>query len=131
MSEEIIKVLDSLCEKFGIAIDWTSQNVKPYLQELFVKYTNYEMATSIMWLVIFVMILVAGVLFIRWSLKNSKNYVEEIDADAFIFIATLTSFIICIISVIAICCQVSDVIKCCTFPEKMIIDGLQMMINGQ
>lgn len=131
MSQEIIKVLDNLCEKFGIAIDWTSQNVKPYLQELFVKYTNYEMATSIMWLVIFVMILVAGVLFIRWSLKNSKNYVERTDADAFIFIATLTSFIICIISVIAICCQVLDVIKCYTFPEKMIIDGLQMMINGQ
>lgn len=37
MSQEIIKVLDNLCEKFGIAIDWTSQNVKPYLQELFCK----------------------------------------------------------------------------------------------
>ena len=84
MSEEIIKVLDNLCEKFGIAIDWTSQNVKPYLQELFVKYTNYEMATSIMWLVIFVMILVAGVLFIRWSLKNSKNYVEGSETHLFL-----------------------------------------------
>lgn len=32
MSVEVIKVLDALVEKFGIAIDWTSANVLPYLQ---------------------------------------------------------------------------------------------------
>lgn len=30
MSEEVIKILDALAEKFGLAIDWTSANVLPY-----------------------------------------------------------------------------------------------------
>lgn len=34
MSNEIIKVLDDLSERLGIAIDWSSQNVMPYLQDL-------------------------------------------------------------------------------------------------
>ena len=34
MSEEIIKVLDALAEKFGVAVDWTSANVIPYLEQL-------------------------------------------------------------------------------------------------
>ena len=32
MSDEIIKVLDDLSDRVGITIDWTSQNVLPYLQ---------------------------------------------------------------------------------------------------
>ena len=33
MGDEIIKVINDLCGKFGIAIDWTSSNVIPYLEE--------------------------------------------------------------------------------------------------
>ena len=46
MSEEIIKVLDALAEKFGVAVDWTSANVIPYLEQLCSKCVNYEIATS-------------------------------------------------------------------------------------
>lgn len=41
MSEEIIKVLDALSEKFGIAIDWTGENVLPYVEEFLPKITNW------------------------------------------------------------------------------------------
>ena len=52
MSEEIIKVLDVLAEKFGLAVDWTSENVIPYLEQLCGKYVNYEIATSVVWLLL-------------------------------------------------------------------------------
>ena len=29
ISQQVIKVLDAVCDKFGIAIDWTSNNVIP------------------------------------------------------------------------------------------------------
>lgn len=32
MSEEIIKVLDYICEQLGIAIDWTAENVWPQVR---------------------------------------------------------------------------------------------------
>ena len=34
MSDEVIKVIDALAERFGIVIDWSSENVIPYLQQL-------------------------------------------------------------------------------------------------
>lgn len=48
MSDEIIKILDDLGQRFGIAIDWSSQNVMPYLQDLISRYIKYETMTSIM-----------------------------------------------------------------------------------
>ena len=52
MRDEIIKVLDDLSEWLGIAVDWTSQNVLPYLQELCDKYISYEIWTSIVYILI-------------------------------------------------------------------------------
>ena len=43
MSEQIIKVLDSVCEKFGIAIDWTNNNVLPYIQQLGDKIVKHDL----------------------------------------------------------------------------------------
>ena len=60
MSEEIIKVLDALAEKFGLAVDWTSVNVIPYLEQLCGKYVNYEIATSVVWLVFGIMCIIFG-----------------------------------------------------------------------
>lgn len=77
MADEIIKIVDDLASRLGIAIDWSSKNIIPYLKELFVKYTNYEMVTSIMWLVIFVLALVASVLFIRWCFNTDEGYEDE------------------------------------------------------
>lgn len=30
MAEQIVEVLNALCEKFGIAVDWSSENVVSY-----------------------------------------------------------------------------------------------------
>ena len=48
MSDEIIKLLNDLSSRFGVAIDWSSKNMTPYLQELFQKYTRYEIALNIL-----------------------------------------------------------------------------------
>ena len=49
VSEQIIQVIDALCEKFGIVVDWTNENVFPYLETLCEKLIAYEIATSIVW----------------------------------------------------------------------------------
>lgn len=42
MGDEVVKVLNALCEKFGIAMDWSSQNIVPYIQLLSKRCINYE-----------------------------------------------------------------------------------------
>lgn len=50
MSNEIIKVLDAICDKFGLAIDWTSQNVMPYVEQLCEHIVQYELSSSILYI---------------------------------------------------------------------------------
>lgn len=47
MSDEIIKVLDDLSRRLGIAVDWTSSNALPYLQQLAQKYVNYKLLQAL------------------------------------------------------------------------------------
>ena len=126
MSEEIIKVLDALAEKFGLAIDWTSANVIPYLEQLCGKYVNYEIATSVVWLILGVISLLVG----KWGIKIAKycynRYKEEEYSNwdvGFIF-AGIGTGVLSLTCVIVIICQVFDIGTCFTFPEKIILDEL-------
>ena len=65
VSSEIIEVLDYLGEKLGIAIDWTSDNVLPYLQTLVDKFIKWEISTSIVWIVIAAFVIVAMIVLIN------------------------------------------------------------------
>lgn len=69
MSTEIIKVLDDLSKRFGVAIDWTDKNVMPYLQDLYVRYIRYRMCGAVLWLVIGIILLVISIKCFVW-LKN-------------------------------------------------------------
>lgn len=120
MSDEIIKILDDLGQRFGIAIDWSSQNVMPYLQDLVRRFTTYEIATSIMWLTIGMIFLLAGIIF---SIKIVKS--ENRDIHPLI----LFTVILAVIGIVMIMCEISDIITCCTIPEKMIFGYLNAMLS--
>lgn len=42
MSKEIIEIFDYIGEKFGIAIDWTQENIIPYLTDLLGRYVTFN-----------------------------------------------------------------------------------------
>ena len=88
MSEEIIKILDALTNKFGIVIDWTSENIIPYMQQLFEKYINYEIATSVGALIFAVILFVCAI----FGIKLTKYFNSRSDDDFILatFIGVLT-----------------------------------------
>ena len=51
ISTQIIDVLEYIGGKFGIAIDWSQENVMPYIQSLCEKILQYEVYTSIFWII--------------------------------------------------------------------------------
>lgn len=83
MSEEIIKVLDNLAQKFGIAIDWTSQNIMPYLEDLASRYIAYNNLIAIVQIVISIILIIIGTVCIikllKW--KNGENYNDSYLSD--------------------------------------------------
>lgn len=120
MGDEIIKVLDNLAQKFGIAIDWTSDNVLPYLQDLMTRYAKYICFTSIMWLIIGILIVIGFIVAIVIYCKKSK-YKDGI-------IVFLLSIGIAIGGGVIIC-QTIDIIEVVTIPERAIIKDIKYEMN--
>ena len=56
MSTEIIKVLENLAEKFGIAVDWSDKNLIPHLNQLADKITLYTLVSAIVCIIAYVTI---------------------------------------------------------------------------
>ena len=122
VSSEIIEVLDYLGEKFGIAIDWTSNNVLPYLQTLVDKFIKWEISTSIVWIVIAAFVIVAMI--VLMNLKGFREINEETYGMLWGFIIVLI-----IVSFIVICIQIFDIVECNMFPEKALYDFIKVMLN--
>ena len=124
MSDEIIKVLDVLAEKFGLAVDWASSNVIPYIQELTSKIIRWEIGTSIMWLVLGILLLISSLPLVKFSIYANKKYKENKysywDVGNMFLI---TAIIVCVIAgIIMSVWQIYDIITCYTFPEKILLD---------
>ena len=122
VSSEIIEVLDYLGEKFGIAIDWTSNNVLPYLQTLADKFIKWEISTSIVWIIIAVFVMIGMIVLI--NLKGVREINEETDGMLWIPIIALI-----IISFMVICIQIFDIVECNIFPEKALYDFIKVMLK--
>ena len=116
-SDELIKTFDYLLSQFGIAVDWTDENVIPYLQTLAEKLVRFEINTSIMGLVVGVVVLTVGV----WI------FVKDIkDWDSGVFILGV---ILIIVAGIVCCCQVYDIIKCVSFPELYVFEYIELALQ--
>lgn len=128
MSDEIIKILDDLGERFGVAIDWSSKNVMPYLEDLASRFTSYEVLTSIMWIVIAVIVIIGCSIGIHKVIKYANKKIEKalyysVWSEGKPFLVVILILLIGI-AIIIIITQIIDIITCYTIPEKMILEYL-------
>ena len=120
LSDEVIKILDYLCDKIGITIDWTSNNVFPYIEQLCEKFINWEISTSIAWMVIMCVATVLSLIVVIIVNKFS-------DWEGFEWMI----FTVVLAATIVVCgCQTFDIIECKTFPEKVIYEYIQYNLSN-
>lgn len=136
MSNEIIKILDDLGQRFGIAIDWSSQNVIPYLQDLMQRFINYEVISSIVWIFISFIVLYGAYIGIPRFNKYADKKIEESKYDESDWewgriIINIVCGIFIIGFVFCVMEQIFDIVTCYTIPEKMIVDYLTMLMGSE
>lgn len=119
-SKELITVLDYLGTKFGVAIDWTSSNVLPYLKELMGKYISWEVATSTFWICFAGIVCIISILLIILDRVYWDECLPTVIGCALIFGCTL-----------AIGSQIYDIITCKYFPEMQIMEYIQYLSNNK
>jgi hypothetical protein len=135
VSDQIIQVLDALCEKFGLVIDWTSENALPYLTTLCTKLVSFEIWTSVFWLVILFIGSIVGVMLIKRLCPIFKAGCARSDwssadwevGSGFAIIGAAFFYAIVCAGIIS---NVIDIIKCLTFPEMFIFEYVQGVINA-
>lgn len=128
-SKQIIDVLNFLGEKLGVAIDWTADNIMPYVVELFNKFIKWEIATSIAWIIISVAVTV--ILWVGFVISSyiSRHTSGRCTADDVADILCIISCIVSVIAIIVVCFQIFDIVECKTFPEKALFDYIKMNTN--
>lgn len=122
----IIAIIDAIAAQFGIMIDWTAQNVAPYLQDLMSRVISYEIGISIFWM-IFMPVLATGLVIVTMFLwKKCKSdpldYLEDSVWLGPSITATIVAGAAIIVSLVAIPCNIIHIIECVNIPEKVFID---------
>lgn len=100
MSTEIIKILDDLGKRFGIALDWSSQNIMPYLQELMKRFICYRNIAACIGIILSIAITIIGIVIVKLLNKwrKSENYNSDFCNDDELLAIVGYIFSICIIA---------------------------------
>lgn len=117
-SNQFIEILNALCDKVGITVDWTSSNVLPYLQDLIARFVKYETYTSILWLIIGLILTISCIRLLRKEFKSSE-YTDGTVIFVGLIIAAFGFFMTI--------GQAVDIIEVNTIPEKTIINYIKYL----
>lgn len=120
ISEQIISVLDNLCQRFGMVIDWGSANVIPYLEELAGRFIQWEISTFWMWIVMGGILLLLGIFFLIYEVCN------QWPTDGILCVLGV-AFTVVGATVIGI--HVYEIITAIHFPEKTIYEYITYQID--
>lgn len=136
MDKELCNAIDKIAEKIGIAIDWSSKNVMPYIQDIMQRYRTMNIVNNIIVTTvcaIIITICVIGAVKITKGITNgSQNMVSSIwfdaDYDAVSIFSKTASIIIAIsflISVIVFCGATGELMGWLYVPEVKFLEVLK------
>ena len=129
MSEEIIKVLDELGKRFGIVIDWSNQNIIPYLQELLKRFICYRNITACVCIIISIAMAIGGIVMVKFLNKwrKSDNYNKDYCSNDDMLAAQGYIFSICIIAlgIGSIIGNMFGIVKNICMPEMVVYEYIK------
>lgn len=121
VSQQIIEVLDALCEKFGVAIDWANANVMPQVTDLMQRIVLYRMVISLVGLIFPIVYLV----FYFWRIYRYKKDGES----EFYWFFVIFGGVACLFAIGFLAEYINTIITCIILPEKAIYDMLTNMVS--
>lgn len=128
MSDEIIKIFDALGEKLGVAIDWSQENIYPYIQDLCQRATQCEITNNIIALIVWAIIFafsIFGIIFImkKFPKHTGMDTVEEI----FLGLSIFGLIIFGILIILSLAASIQNINNICMYiyvPERTLLDML-------
>lgn len=131
VANSYVVALNELSKKFGVTIDWTKQNIQPYIQDMMGRVVKYEIFDSVLGMLFCILILGASIFSIMLAVKDYKNkYKEYKDGKSYSQPEFMDYFLLTLL-VIPIFCStftlfscIGDLYKCITLPEMIFLETL-------
>jgi uncharacterized membrane protein len=75
-SEQFKEIFELICDKIGIAIDWTQENIIPYVMDLCKRYVAYNIVETILWILFGIALIIGVITFFIcfFGLKLGKKF---------------------------------------------------------
>ena len=137
MSEEVIKIFDYIGEKLGVAIDYTQDNIYPYLEDLWHRYITYEIiknsiGCTVAIILILISLFIAKKMWISYkeiqngSVKNNfffySNWRPEMTDISIILSILIPAIIVVCIAIIIM--SLTCILEWALIPEKCMMELL-------
>ena len=139
MTNQFIDNLNAVCDKLGIAIDWTSDNLMPQIQDLLTRYGWYLLVSSIASVVICVLAIVFGAILLAKteSSFNKGTWARDTDLKSIkthsgIGFTCLALSVFCIaLGISILLLSIDSVVKAATIPDIYAAQRLIEMLQPQ
>ena len=111
------QTLQELAKHFGLALDWSNENIVPYLQDLAQRVITYEFRSSIFWIVIGAIFILIGIVAVVLGIRSG--------IDDVIGFTVLVAIFLWFVGIWIVGAQINDIILCGTLPEKILLRYIQ------
>lgn len=118
VADQIIQVINDLCQKFGIVIDWSAENLIPVAEHLGGRIMNWCIAENIFGIVFCAILVAVGIVVAVKTYGKCKGYGGY---ETIVILSTA----ITLIGGAGFCVSTFDIVKCLTFPELRIFEYIQ------
>lgn len=147
MNQQIIEIFDTLCKKFGVVIDWTSNNVLPQLQILVKKFATYKIITDSSHVLISIVLIVGGIvaikkIFISYKEISKQNIQDNlfferirfgnscgIDMRIIGYIFSILGGFAIVFGVIILKFSIDALVRDIVFPEMVILEYVKCLVG--
>ena len=138
MSKEVIEIFDYIGEKLGIVIDWTQENIIPYLTDLLGRYVTFNIVMHAIGLFLGIVGAVGAIVMlthIYFRAIRDKSIFWELDSDNEEYlssggvVATIISAFIGLISLVALIYNPVELLEWIFIPEFQLIEVLTYYIS--
>ena len=114
------EAINELAKQFGVAIDWSQENIMPQINDLINRYAQYRITVDTIWCVVCAVIIIATIVVVAVILWRNRGYN---DAEFICFVMMIASLIIGTLGIaLGACIEAVVGWKCC--PEVMILKNI-------
>ena len=127
IADQIIQVINDLCQKFGIVMNWSKETLLPIAEHLGGRIIDWHIAVDLFWIILCGIFFIAGIICMICAVKCMIKY-DDIEGDMVIGLFAVGA-IASVIFLIGLCCNIFELVKCLTFPELKILEYIQSFMQ--